>query len=75
MSLTYLQKVIEIILIVWKKLQLKTQKCSNRFENNAEKWHLLIILTITFDSQSIFEWGLFHWKSDILDFNLNTNFA
>ena len=31
-----------------------TQKCSNLFENNAEKWHLLTILAITFDPQRIF---------------------
>ena len=44
-----------------------TQKCSNRFENDVEKWHLLAILTIIFDPQRIFEWDLFLWKVDILD--------
>jgi len=52
-----------------------TQKCLNRFENDAEKWPLLIVLTKPFDPQRIFEWGLFHWKLDILGFNLNTYFA
>ena len=52
-----------------------TQKCSNHFENNVEKWPLLTILIITFDPQKKFEWGLFHWKENILGFNLNTKFA
>ena len=51
-----------------------TQKYSNRFEIDSKKWTLLSVVTITFDPQRIFEWGLFHWKVDILDFNLNTNF-
>ena len=48
---------------------------SNSFEIDIEKWHLLALLTINFDPQWIFEWDLFHWKVDILGFNLNTNFA
>ena len=40
-----------------------TQKCLNRFENNAEKWLSLIVLIIPLDPQSIFGWGLFHWKN------------
>ena len=52
-----------------------TQKCSNRYEINTEKWHLLIVLTITFYPKDFFKCGLFHWKVDILRFNLNTIFA
>ena len=40
-------------------------------ENYFKKLHLIIVLTITFDPQRIFKWGLFHWKVDILGFNLN----
>ena len=52
-----------------------TQKYSNRFENDVEKLPLLIVLTVTFHSQRIFEWSLFHWKLDILCINLNINFS
>ena len=32
-----------------------TQKCSNSFENNVEKWFFFTVLVTTFDPQIIFK--------------------